>query len=63
MVKNNGGLAVALGTFDGFHSGHKTVIDKTKLSGGKSAVLLFDEHPQKFLNKKSPGDLITKSKK
>ncbi len=63
MVKNNGGLAVALGTFDGFHSGHKMVIDKTKLSNGKSAVLLFDEHPQKVLSHKSPGELITRSER
>ena len=63
MIKNNGGLAVALGTFDGFHSGHKMVIDKTKLSGGNSAVLLFDEHPQKVLSHKSPGELITKSER
>ena len=63
MVKNSGGLAVALGTFDGFHIGHKMVIDKTKLSKGESAVLLFDEHPQKVLSQKSPGELITKSER
>lgn len=63
MVKNNGGLAVALGTFDGFHSGHKKVIDKTKLPGVESAVLLFDEHPQKVLSHKSPGELITRSER
>ena len=63
MVKNNSGLAVALGTFDGFHLGHKMVIDKTKLSKRKSAVLLFDEHPQKVLSHKSPGELITKSER
>jgi len=63
MVKNNGGLAVALGTFDGFHLGHKMVVDKTKLSGVESAVLLFDEHPQKVLSHKSPGELITRSER
>lgn len=63
MVKNNGGLAVALGTFDGFHSGHKMVIEKTKLSYAESAVLLFDEHPQKVLFHKSPGELITRSER
>ena len=63
MVKNKDGLAVALGTFDGFHSGHKMVIDKARLSVGKSAVLLFDQHPQKVLFKKSPGELITETQR
>ncbi len=63
MVKNSDGLAVALGTFDGFHSGHKMVIDKVISSGGKSAVLLFNEHPQKVLTEKSPGELITENKR
>lgn len=63
MIKKNDELAVALGTFDGFHSGHKKVIDKVILSGKRPAVLLFNEHPQKVLNKKSPGELITENKK
>ena len=63
MVKNKDGLAVALGTFDGFHLGHKMVIDKARLSVGKSAVLLFDQHPQKVLFKKSPGELITETQR
>lgn len=63
MVKNNDRLAVALGTFDGFHLGHKMVIDRVIQSGKKPAVLLFDEHPQKVLSKKSPGELITETKK
>ena len=63
MVKNNDRLAVALGTFDGFHLGHKMVIDRVIQSGKKPAVLLFNEHPQKVLSKKSPGELITETKK
>lgn len=63
MIKKNDELAVALGTFDGFHSGHKKVIDKVILSGKRPAVLLFNEHPQKVLKKKSPGELITENKK
>ncbi|MBE6748118.1 MAG: bifunctional riboflavin kinase/FAD synthetase [Ruminococcaceae bacterium] len=62
MSEKNGGLAVALGTFDGFHIGHKMVIDKIRASE-KSAVLLFNEHPQKVLTKKSPGELITETTK
>ena len=37
MVKNNDRLAVALGTFDGFHLGHKMVIDRVIQSGKKPA--------------------------
>lgn len=59
MNKKSGGLAVALGTFDGFHSGHKKVIENVIKSGEKPAVLLFNEHPQKVLFSKSPGELIT----
>lgn len=62
MIKNKSGLAVALGTFDGFHSGHKMVVEKTK-EYEKSAVLLFDEHPQKVLFKRTPGELITETER
>ncbi|HBX47468.1 MAG TPA: bifunctional riboflavin kinase/FMN adenylyltransferase, partial [Clostridiaceae bacterium] len=42
-------LAVALGTFDGLHWGHKKIINETvkyaKKNGIKSAVLTFDKIP------------------
>ncbi len=48
---------VALGNFDGLHKAHIKVlnncIDEAKKCGVKSAVLLFCEHPQNIINKRS----------
>jgi riboflavin kinase/FMN adenylyltransferase len=41
--------AVALGTFDGVHRGHRTVIDAVKATGLRSTVLTFDPHPRLVL--------------
>ena len=41
--------AVALGTFDGVHRGHRAVIDETKATGLRSTVLTFDPHPRLVL--------------
>lgn len=63
MSGNKNGIALALGTFDGFHLGHKKVIDNAIASDKTPKVLLFNEHPQKIITKKSPGELITTSQK
>ncbi len=63
MSENKNGIALALGTFDGFHIGHKKVIENAIASNRKPKVLLFNEHPQKVLKKKSPGELITETDK
>lgn len=63
MSENKNGIALALGTFDGFHSGHKKVIDNAVASNKTPKVLLFNEHPQKVITKKSPGELVTESQK
>lgn len=63
MSENKNGIALALGTFDGFHIGHKKVIENAIASNRKTKVLLFNEHPQKVLKKKSPGELITETDK
>ncbi len=52
-------LSVALGTFDGFHIGHRAVLENAVNHGEIPYVLLFDEHPQKVFFNKSPGELIT----
>ncbi len=41
--------AVALGTFDGVHRGHRAVIDTVKGTGLRSTVLTFDPHPRLVL--------------
>lgn len=41
--------AVALGTFDGVHRGHRAVIEAVKASGLRSTVLTFDPHPRLVL--------------
>jgi riboflavin kinase/FMN adenylyltransferase len=41
--------AVALGTFDGVHRGHRAVIDAVKSTGLRSTVLTFEPHPRLVL--------------
>lgn len=41
--------AVALGTFDGVHRGHRAVIDAVKATGLRSTVLTFEPHPRLVL--------------
>lgn len=63
-----GVVSVALGTFDGVHIGHESIIsravDLSRLHGGKSAVFTFSNHPLSVLAPaKEPmqlGDSISK---
>jgi riboflavin kinase/FMN adenylyltransferase len=41
--------AVALGTFDGVHRGHRAVIDAVTATGLRSTVLTFEPHPRLVL--------------
>jgi riboflavin kinase / FMN adenylyltransferase len=41
--------AVALGTFDGVHRGHRAVIESAKASGLRSTVITFEPHPRLVL--------------
>ena len=41
--------AVAIGTFDGVHRGHRSVIEAAKASGLRSTVVTFDPHPRLVL--------------
>lgn len=41
--------AVAIGTFDGVHRGHRTVIEAAKETGLRSTVVTFDPHPRLVL--------------
>ena len=41
--------AVAIGTFDGVHRGHRAVIDAARATGLRSTVLTFEPHPRLVL--------------
>lgn len=41
--------AVAIGTFDGVHVGHRRVIEAARAAGLRSTVVTFDPHPRKIL--------------
>jgi riboflavin kinase/FMN adenylyltransferase len=41
--------AVAIGTFDGVHLGHRRVIEAAIAAGGRPTVVTFDPHPRRVL--------------
>jgi riboflavin kinase/FMN adenylyltransferase len=43
------GRAVAIGTFDGVHRGHRAAIEVAKAAGLRSTVVTFDPHPRLVL--------------
>ena len=49
--------AVALGTFDGVHRGHRRVIEAAEAAHLRSAVVTFDPHPRAVLG--GPVELLT----
>jgi riboflavin kinase/FMN adenylyltransferase len=44
--------AVALGTFDGVHRGHRAVIDAARSAGRRTVVVTFDPHPRQFFGER-----------
>jgi riboflavin kinase/FMN adenylyltransferase len=42
--------AVAVGTFDGVHRGHRRVIDAARTAGLRTTVVTFDPHPRTVLH-------------
>ena len=50
---------VTVGTFDGVHEGHKTlintVVDKARKRNARSVVITFDPHPREIINPGSNG--------
>ena len=62
MIKNK--TAVALGSFDGLHKGHMSVIAcalSFKECGLTPLVMLFDSHPLKCLTGKAPAEILQPS--
>ncbi len=55
-------VALTIGVFDGLHIGHQKLIKKTveiaKKIKGVSAVLTFNIHPEKLLNKKNKIEIL-----
>jgi riboflavin kinase/FMN adenylyltransferase len=49
--------AVAIGTFDGVHRGHRRVIETAEAAHLRSAVVTFDPHPRTLLG--APIELLT----
>jgi riboflavin kinase/FMN adenylyltransferase len=58
-----GGRSLALGTFDGVHTGHRRVIrsalDWARTHGATASVVTFDPHPLQILRPQEPPQLIT----
>lgn len=58
---------VALGSFDGLHMGHLSLIDKVvelaKNNKGKSMVFTFKNHPRTFINKENAPKLLMDNKR
>jgi len=44
--------AVALGTFDGVHRGHRAVIDAARSTGLRTVVVTFDPHPRQVFGER-----------
>ncbi len=66
MIPNAKRTAVALGSFDGLHRGHMSVLDSAaQLSrqGLEPVVLLFDVHPDTLIHGKAPTQLLQNDKR
>ncbi len=50
--------AITIGTFDGMHIGHKTVIDRL-VKTGKSMVVTFDPPPRTFISPEDNNGILT----
>lgn len=56
------GLVLAVGFFDGFHRGHRAIVDtvlQLRKPGERAGVLTFREHPSAFLRPADTPPLIT----
>jgi riboflavin kinase/FMN adenylyltransferase len=55
--------AVTLGTFDGVHLGHRTIIarlvDKAQKHGTKAVVVTYEPHPQRVVSPRDAPEILT----
>lgn len=62
LDEGNRSTYIALGSFDGLHLGHLSLVRKVKSladeNGGKSIVFTFKNHPRTFINIKNKIELI-----
>jgi riboflavin kinase/FMN adenylyltransferase len=49
--------AIAIGTFDGVHRGHRRVLEAARAAGLRSTVVTFDPHPRAFFG--TPVELLS----
>lgn len=56
-------ISVALGTFDGLHVGHLSVIRRAGDGKYPPCVLLFSQHPQQLISGAAPPELLTARKR
>ena len=49
--------AIAIGTFDGVHRGHRRVLEAARTAGLRSTVVTFDPHPRAFFG--TPVELLS----
>lgn len=58
-VEHQNNTVLTVGTFDGVHEGHKTlintVVEKAKRRGARSVVVTFDPHPRDIISPGSSG--------
>ncbi len=62
-IEINPRSVVTVGTFDGMHVAHRkildTLVEKTRVLGGRSVAITFKPHPQEILGKQSVELLMT----
>ncbi|MBN2323909.1 MAG: FAD synthetase family protein [Spirochaetes bacterium] len=60
-------LGLTIGNFDGFHQGHKKIIEElvseTRKRNLYSAVITFKDHPLKLINNGAPPQLMSRMEK
>lgn len=66
LAKVRGPVVLAVGVFDGFHLGHRAVIERAmadaSATGGTAVVVTFDPHPAAILRPQNAPPLLTSTR-